>query len=121
MWNLVPPILAVALPLSGLILSIAVKIINGKIKKQLPECAATFKELKAEMEAMKKGSTDRMAITHALKATMETTQEQYRELRSDFKNLSDSVVSLCVQLGAIGQDIKYISEDIKEIKENKGK
>lgn len=107
----------------SLAVTITVKIIGNKVRKQLPECVSFFaaikeetKEIKTEMESMKKHSTDRMSLTLALQAAMKVNEEQYKELHTEFKQFSGEVKEIFVKLGEIGKDIKYMSNDINEIK-----
>jgi methyl-accepting chemotaxis protein len=118
MWDKIGVTLAVVLPFTGVILTIALKVINNKERKVLPECNEKFKDIDEEIKSMKDGSTDRQKIVIAIQAAIELLKENSIEIKMDYKDLFKSVNDTGKQIVEINQNIKYMAETIKEIKEN---
>lgn len=118
MWDKIGVVLAVVLPISGVILTIALKIINNKERKVLPSCKEKFDEIESEMKTMKKGSTDRESIVIAIRAAMDLLKEKTEQSERDYKELNQSINKAYTDVAVIKSEIENMFKVVAEIREN---
>lgn len=118
MWDKIGVVLAVVLPISGVILTIALKVINNKERKVLPSCKEKFDEIESEMKTMKKGSTDRTSIVHAIKGAMDMLTEKTIQSERDYKELNRAINKTCTDIEVIKKIIENMEKIVDEIREN---
>jgi hypothetical protein len=118
MWDKIGVALAVALPLSGVILTIALKIISSKERKALPDCIEKFKAIESEMDAMKKGSTDRASIMVAIQAAMDLLKEKTLESERGYKELNHIINQTSTDVAVIKSNIENMVKVVAEIRKN---
>lgn len=111
-------VLAVVLPLCGVILSIALKMISNKKREVLPCCKEKFNGIEADIKTMKKSDTDRQNIVSAVQAAIELLKETVKEHKNDYKELNASINRTLTGLAVVSENIKYMTETVEEIKKN---
>lgn len=118
MWDKIGVTLAVVLPFTGVILTIALKVINNKERKVLPGCTEKFKEIENEMKAMKKGSTDRTSMVIAIEAAMKLLTEEIAESKRSYKELSKAINETSKEVAVISANVINISKIIEKMRES---
>ena len=118
MWDKIGVTLAVVLPFAGVILTIAIKIINNKERKVLPGCNEEFVKTKTEMEAMKKGSTYRTSLVIAIQAAMDLLKDKTSDAEENYKELNKSINKTAIAVAVIKVNVKNISKVVEEIRAN---
>lgn len=111
-------VLAVVLPLCGVILSIALKMISNKKREVLPCCKEKFTGIETDIKEMKKGSTDRASIVTAIKAAMDLLKEKTDESGENYKILQKSIHETSKEVAIISENIKHLSKIVEEISQN---
>jgi peptidoglycan hydrolase CwlO-like protein len=118
MWDKIGVALAVTLPLSGVILTIALKVIYSKKREVLPYCAEKFKKLDAEIGAMKKSDTDRQNIVTAVQAAIEMLKGTIDEQKKNSRELYAAINENSKETAVILENIKHMSRAVEEIRKN---
>lgn len=109
-------ILAVVLPASGVILTIATKVINNRERKVIPSCQEKFKKIDDTIEQIKTGSTDRHRLVLALEATLKVSVDSLEEMKKEYKELFKTVTETAFQIKEINSNIGNICQNMKIIK-----
>lgn len=111
-------VLAVVLPLCGVILSIALKMISNKKREVLPCCKEKFTGIETDIKEMKKGSTDRASIVTAIKAAMDLLKEKTDDADKDYRKLNEAIHKTSKEVAIISENIRYMSKIVEEISRN---
>lgn len=118
MWDKIGITLAVVLPLCGVILTIALKVIYNKKREVLPFCSEKFKTMEAEIKAMKKSDTDRQNIVTAVQAAIEMLKDTIDEQKKNSRELYAAINENSKETAVILENIKHMSRAVEEIRKN---